>query len=286
MPEQQQAAPDWSQEGVEKQAAELEQKQVEQPDKIEKPAPEKTEGEDGEVKDKVEKVVPVGAMHEERAKRREATQRAQAAEQQAEQYKRQMLELMARMQQPAQPQIDPNDTLAVTQHTVQQTAAEVKALREASERQAQETQQQENVRRFVADVQAKEQEFLKEQPDGVEGVKFLKESRLNEYKAGGLSHAEASQRMLHDERELVIWAMRNGENPAKVAFDIAVARGYVSPAKKLEMQKNGQGASMPSGGSGKAGGAPSLEALLKMDSAEFAKATAGDKWEKLLKHHS
>lgn len=293
MPEQTvgQEAAEWSKESVEKQAAEIEQAQVEKPE-VEKPEvvvdghSDESSDEIGGVKDKVEKVVPIGAVTELRAQKREAVQRALAAEQRAEQIQRQMLEFMARQQQPAAPQIDSNDPLAVIQHQVTQTAEQQKAMLEQQQRQQYEQQQQQNYQNFVNAVKAQEAEFVKVQPDANEAIGFLKQSRVNEYKAGGLSHQEAVQRMLKDEHDLVVWAMQSGENPAKAAFDMAAARGYVSPKQKIAMQRDGQGASLPTGTGGKGGGEPSLEALLKMSGSDFAKATAGDKWEKLLKKHS
>lgn len=279
MPEQTVAPSEsWTPESVEQQAVELEKKEAEQVE------PEKEEAE-VETKDKVEKVVPIGAVTELRAQKREAVQRAQAAEAQNQQLQRQMLEFMAR-QQPAQQQVDPNDPLAVLQDTTQRTAAELRYMREEQARQQQGNQQQAAYQQFVAHVQAQEAEFIKVQPDASEGIAFLKQNRVNEYKAAGLTHNEAMQRMLKDEHDLVVWASQAGENPAKAAFDMAVQRGYVSPKQKLEMQRNGQGASLPTGQGGKGGGEPSLEALLKMSGPDFAKATAGDKWEKLLKKHS
>jgi hypothetical protein len=70
---------------------------------------------------------------------------------------------------------------------------------------------------------------------------------------------EAARRQLHqDEVNLSAEAFKNGDNPAKVAYDMAIARGYVPPKQRLDMQKEGQGASMPSGSGGKSGGLPSL----------------------------
>jgi len=119
----------------------------------------------------------------------------------------------------------------------------------------------------------------------MQAINFAKQARVKEYMAVGLSQNEALQRLAVDEHQLVQTAIQNGENPAQVAFNWAKARGYVSPKQKLEMQQEGQKASLPTGGGGKGGGDPSLEALLKMSPKDFAKATAGDNWEKLLRKY-
>lgn len=269
---------EWSQESVEQQATEIE--------KQEKPAEEKSEQEEP-TKEKVETVVPLPALQEERAKRREATQRAQDFERQLAEQARFNQQLLARIAQGQQPQApDPNaDPFGAVIHTTQQTQAELRQIRqEQAQRDAWQNQQQQ-YQNFVGAVKAHEATFAQQQPDYPEAIKFAKEARISEYKAMGLSADQARQRLSNDEHELVQWAFQSGENPAKAAFDWAVARGYVPAQKKLEMQREGQGASTPTGSGGRSGGAPSLESLLKMDSKDFAKATAGDNWEKLLKKY-
>lgn len=283
-----QAAPDWSQESVEKAAA------VE----AEKPKPEGEQAEGGEPAEQTEaepkvqevrrkeKVVPYDAFHEERAKRKEATQRYTALEGQFQQLARQQQELLARLQpKEAAPDLA-TDPAAALLHAQKQTQEQLNEIAQKQARGDQDALQRQQVTAFVAHVREQNESFTKEQPDANEGIAFLKNSRVEEYRAMGMSEVEAKQRMLKDEWDLTQWAVQNGENPAQVAFNMAKVRGYVSPKQKLEMQKEGQGASTPSGGAGKSGGPPSLEALLKMPAADFAKATEGGKWEQLLKKHS
>lgn len=273
------AEQEWSQESVEKQAEEAQ---------VEKPEPDKVETpEETPVKEKVESVVPLPALQEERAKRREAVQRAQAFEQQLAEQARFNQQLLARFAQQQQPQApDPNvDPFGNIVHTTHQTQAEIRQIRqEQAQRDAWQNQQAQQMQWQQA-VQSHESAFRQQTPDYDEAVKFAQAARMNEYQAMGLSRDAAAQRLTQDKVELIQWAFQSGENPAKAAYDWATARGYVSAGKKLEMQKEGQGASTPSGGGGKSGGAPSLEALLKMDSKDFAKATSGDNWEKLLKKY-
>lgn len=281
MPEQQVEQPaNW----LEEAAAKPEEKLVEEA----KSEPEQTESEaeQPEAKEKVEKVVPLGALHESRAKEREARREAQAVRAEMEQMRRQQLEWMAKQGQPQpatapDPKQDPIGALVHNQSLTQQQLAEMRQQQTLADQRAAQQQQYNN---FVATVRAKNDEYVKERPDANDAINFLKSNRVEEYKAMGMSAQEATQRMLHDEVQLSQWALQNGENPAAVACRMAESRGYTAPEKKLEMQAKGQKASMPSGG-GKGGGLPSLDALLQMDSKDFQKATEGDNWAKLMKRH-
>lgn len=277
MPDEQQAS-NWLEEAATQQA----EKPV-----VEEPVVEESTEEPVKEKVVAEKVVPLGALHESRAKERQARQEAQAARSELEQFRRQYLESMQRQQQATAPQAPDKTTDPVGNitHTLEQTQAQLADIQKASIAQQQEALQRRQFEGFVAEVRTRAEAFTKEQPDANDGINFLKKSRVEEYKAMGMTGQEAQQRMLHDELQLSQWAMGNGENPAQVAYNMAIARGYVAPDKKLDMQSRGQGASMPAGSGGKGGSTPSLEALLKMDSKDFAKATSGDNWEKLMKKH-
>jgi myosin heavy subunit len=282
MPEQpagEVASQEWSQESVEKQA--IEQAEA-KPD-----AKPEGETETDPPKEKVD-YVPHKAFHEERARRKEAQRQAQELQAQNAQLVRQQQEILARMQQQtAVQQLPPaDDPLAVMQHGIGQTQAELRALRERQEWQDRQTYEQNQWAQFTNAVHTAQSQFASEQPDAIDGINFLKQGRFKEYVAMGMTQ-DAARRQLHqDEVNLSAEAFKNGDNPAKVAYDMAVARGYVPPKQRLDMQKEGQGASMPSGSGGKGGGLPSLDALLKMSPGEFAKATSGENWEKLMKKHS
>jgi hypothetical protein len=247
-------------------------------------APESTE-ESPQAKEKVEKVVPLAALHEERAKRREAAQREAGLRQELEAIRRQQLEILQRQQQPAPPPDAATDPLGALVHNQAQTQQRLDQIALQNWNNQQAAAQRQQYESFVSEVRTKAEAFVQEQPDANDGISFLKNGRVAEYKAMGMTTQEAQQRMLHDEWQLSQWALQNGENPAQVAYNMAIARGYVAPEKKLDMQARGQNASMPHAGGGKSGGTPSLETLLKMDSKEFAKATSGDNWAKLMKKH-
>lgn len=267
MPEQ------WNEASVEAEAQKLET--VETPVETE-PTPQVRE----KVEERVEKVVPLGALDSERAKRREIQARETATRQELEQVRRELVEIRAKQQpQPPDASQDPAGAILYQQQLTQQQLEEMQRQRTFEQQQQAQRQQFDG---FVAEVRSRAGEYVKANPEAEGAIDFLKQSRVEEYKAMGMSHAEANQRMLKDELDLSAWALQNGDNPAEVAHNMARARGYVASKQKLEMQKAGQGASTPSGGGGKSGGQPSYDALLKMSNAEFAKATEGDAWAKLM----
>lgn len=275
---------EWSQESVEKQAAEHQEPAVEQ----EAPAPEvETEAKE-KVVETVEKVVPLHALHESRAKEREQRMANQRLQQQVAELQRAQHELMQRLTQPPPPQIPTydQDPLGNLSGTVQQTQKQLQEIADANRRREEQSVQQAQWTQFVGAVQQANKAFESQEPNANDGINFWKQSLLKEYEASGMPRQVAAQRVMREEFELAHQALSMGENPAEVAYNRAVARGYVPSQKKLEMQEKGQKAALPNASSGKSGGLPSLEALLKMDRADFSKQTAGGNWEKLMKKYS
>lgn len=279
MPENQEQQAEWSQQGVEKQAEALQTEQTQQA--------ETQQAEGDEVKEKVERVVPHGAFHAEREERKKAQAQARAFENQLNQERQQYLMHLAQRQQAQAPQPPKFEEapLENLKHGIDTTAQQLANIQQHQARQQWEQQQRAQFEQFTNTVRSQADSYIREQPEAGEAIKFLKHGRYQEYKGMGMDEQAAVQRVLQDELDLSAWALERGENPAKVAHEMAVARGYKDSKQKLEMQRQGQGASLPTGG-GRSGGLPSLEALLKMDSKDFAKATAGDNWAKLLQKHS
>jgi hypothetical protein len=285
MPEQAPVqAPEWNAESVDQQTKALETS----PDTS---APEQQTAPEGEQTPEVQSQKPKdtpevelarmkGALAETRARmRNEAAQRKEL--------ERQLTVFQQQVQRQQQPQVqitpfeeDPGRHIA---QKLDITLAQQQQLARAEWERQQQAYQHQQQQAFVNHVNELGSEFVQAQPDALDGINFLKSQRVEQYKAGGLSAQEAVQRMLRDEFELVQWALQNEQNPHEVAFNMAKKAGYVSPAEKLRMQQQGQGAALPQSTGGKSGGKVSLEALAKMSSEEFAKATSGDNWAKLMK---
>lgn len=273
---------EWNAESFEQAAKAEEAKQA--PQEQQAPEPKAEEQPQELVEERVKKVVPLGALDKEKARRREAVAALQAKDAEIAQIRQEMAAMRQAQQaatapKPPDPSVDPAGAILFQQRQIQDR---LQAQEQENEQLKAQQGQQAQFQQFVSRVQTLDAEFAEEQPDSREAINFLKQSRVKEYEAGGLTRQEATQRMLKDELDLTVWAMQRGENPAAVAYRMASERGYVNSKQKLEMRKEGQGASGPSSGGGKSGGLPSYETMLKADRKTFAEMTKGDNWRKLM----
>jgi hypothetical protein len=241
---------------------------------------------------KEEPKVNLGALHEERAKRRqlqaEAAELRQKLAAQHEQLAQRIayIELLAQRQQSNQKPIDYNEdpvAFLATQN------AQIQEKLEAQEREKQEQRQanwqQEQTRQFVAAVNQSEAEFAKSNPDYLDAIAHAKSAKAREYMAVGYTQEQAQQLVLQDAAAIAQRAIQFGENPAEMAYNLAKTMGYKpkpNAEKKLEMMAEGQKAAKPSSGSAAFKGATKLEQIANMSVDEFAKATEGDNWAKLM----
>jgi hypothetical protein len=262
--------------------------QAEQADQ-EAPAeqPQETEALAPETEAKPEKLVPLQALHQARASEKEARRQARESQQNFERLQAQQVEMMRYMQQAQQPQMPAkaDDPIGYTAAGVEHLAQKMQnwEQKQAEERyQAQQAQQFEHFRGKVGHAEAV---FAQQNPDYQEAINWAKNRKIAEYVAAGMPEEYATQRLQAEVMQLAQMAFDNNESPAEAAYRMAKAIGYrnrgVSAEQKLEMQKQGQAATMPGGG-GVSGGRVSLEALSKLSGKEFIEATSGDNWRKLM----
>lgn len=233
------------------------------------------------------KTVPLAALHEERSRRKEEQRRSQELNSQFQALQRQQVEMVQYLQsQQQRPQApDPTvDPIGYGLNQNAQTQQEVQAIRQELQRRNQQDQQREAGQNFATLVRNGEQQFAETAPDYFDAVTWAKTRKLAEYTAAGMLEHEAAQRLDREIIDLTSTALARGDNPAEVAYRMSKAMGYtvkqVDATKKLEMQRDGNRASMPSGGSGQ-GSRLSLDSLMKMGSTDFLAATKGDNWKKL-----
>lgn len=246
-----------------------------------------------------QRTVPYGALAEERARRKELQRELQSAAE-AQQRLQGRLDLLHELaQQHAVPAAE-NGNEALPGHThdarpemppeaVPVTGAEQQA--EAAFR----TQLMHSVR-----------DVVRERPDFLAAYQHARQSRVSELVALGYAPHEALDITFDNELEIIRNAYSNGRNPAHVIYDYAQRHGYrgepstrsaqgaaataparggaLSEAEKVALAARGQATakslSMAGGGST---GTLTLEALAGMSDEEFAEATKGDRWQKLLK---
>lgn len=238
-----------------------------------------------------QKLVPLGALHEERQKRKNAEQSARQQQEQFRQLQAQQVEMMRYLQSlapqpPPVPSFD-QDPLTNIGASVQRTNAEVQDLRRQMSQDAYDRQQAQANQQFVSTVNMSEAQFAKQAPDYFDAVTFARQKKAAEYESVGMTEREAWDRVDWEASQLAAMALQRGESPAEVGYRLAKAIGYQGKANggdaqaRLNMQQAGRAAATPSGSAG-TGSRLSLDALAKMSGDEFLKATSGDNWRKLM----
>lgn len=241
-------------------------------DKKEEPAA--TELKEEEPEKKV--LVPHGAFHEERERRKELQKKLAEQEERSktlEDRQNKILEALAARNTPVQEQeyIDPlakiESELQQVKTTIQKSAAQIEEDNKNKEKEAK------FFNRYRASVDA----YTKDAPDFKEAYNYLIESRAKELSVFIKDQDKLNQRLAMDERSIVEEAFANEQNPGEVIHALAKERGYKmkEPEKKIEDIDKGLKNSKSLGSGGKVSGSEdnlsslSAEDLRDMSSEEF-----------------
>ncbi len=196
-------------------------------------------------------------------------------------------------QQPQKPQpIDPDaDPLGA----IKALAQEVPALKQQLEQRQVLDQQAEQERQFVAAYNQAADEFTKQTPDFPDAYRHLVEGRVKELELIGHDQATINQIVKAEELMIVNTALQQGRNPIETIYAVAKQRGFTKAAPsqpatqpandavRVEaMNKAEKATKTLSNAPGVASSTPTLDALVNMSETEFAEATAGGNWRKLL----
>lgn len=248
-----------------------------------------------------QRTVPLAALQEERAERKRLRDEVQQmrANQDA------LMQRILASQQPQtaqqEPQVqipdyatDPVGNLRAQLQLQQQQFQQVVGYLSGQEQQTQQvTQQQRAVQEVQNYLVTEEAAYRQQAPDYDAAANFLQQSRIAEYRALGIVNPMQIQQMLQqDIIGMTNIARQNGANPADAFYNLAKARGYKGAQGGQQAQQDAaarlatvaQGQQHAQSLSGTGGAAPSpmsMEKLLAMDDAEFAKATSGMNWQKL-----
>lgn len=236
------------------------------------------------------KTVPLAALHEAREKiriQREEFTQFKAEQARREQIIEQRLAALVQAQQPQAPAFDENPAehlrqqLQTVQQSQQATAEQIQQWHQAQQAEAQRQQ-------LAQRVAAVEAEFVQQAPDYEQALKHLASVRVRELVAFGNDEESARRQSVQELHQHAYWCAANGKNPAAIAYELAKARGYSSKpaapsvADNFKVQQKGVAASRSLGSGGAASGKPSVEALLSMTDEDFAAATKGNNWHKLM----
>lgn len=238
-----------------------------------------------------QKTVPLPALHEERAKRRELQAQLQAERERVAAMEARFQERLSMLQRAMQPQkevpsIDENP-VGHLKHSIEEVKAETQRANEQFQQWQEQQKQAQIIQAAASRVNAAEAEFTQQKPDYNEALNYYRAQRARELMAfSGLDEDQARQQVGRELVEGAIAHAAQGRNPAEIAYRLAEARGYkpqarVSDAQKIEVQQRGVAAAKTLGSGGTAGGL-SAKALLEMSDEDFSKATKGNKWRELM----
>jgi hypothetical protein len=183
---------------------------------------------------------------------------------------------------------------------------DLKETKEIVQRRQQEESQRAQINAFQNAVIADEQEFSRQADDYPQAVTYVKDLKFREYVALGLDAQQAAARVQQDAFALAQHAFQQGLSPSELAYRMAAAVGYKRAARvaaaqqddelatapvpqktqaeqAVEMRAAGAQRSKAAGGAGSTGGALTFAELANLDNEEFAKMTAGKKWDRLFK---
>ena len=246
---------------------------------VDPPAEEPAKAEPAKDDDKAKRMVPHGALHEERERRKQAEKRAERVE---ELFQRFMAERGQPKTEEKGPEIPAFDQDPANHLRVKQETAEQRLARLENERQA-----EAKINRLRQHVGAIEAEFAAKAPDDQDAVKFLQARKVAQYERSGMSRAEAVQAVANDAMMFTHAVLQRGLNPAEQAYELARDWGYTAkqpdkpkPEEKLETIRKGQEAAK-GGGGGSAPEAPaSLKSLADMDPSD---PNFDKEWDRLMR---
>lgn len=168
------------------------------------------------------------ALAEERAKRR-ATERQmlsiqQAMEQQREQFRQFLMQQQARQAEPIDPEVDVITHAKMLEHRLRQMeGANVQAMQQ---RQAM-AQQQAAVQQLTRTVEDYEAEFRQDYPDYDHATDYLLALEQRQLIRAGMPEQQAAKAVENWAMNMANVILSSGRNPAHVAYETAVERGYV-----------------------------------------------------------
>lgn len=234
------------------------------------------------------KVVPLAALHEERQRRKELAEELRQAREAQLALERKVEERLAALQKASEPQPpawedNPAEHL---RHQVTQVAQQTQATQQQIQQWQAQQAQQAQLQTLANRIQAHEQEFKAQNPDYEEAIVFARDRRVAELQALGVDELDARTQAGKELYEAAFAFASQGKNPAEIVYRVAQAKGYakkpaVTEADKFQAQKAGsQARGMGSGGQPKSN--LTAAQLLAMSDDEFAEATKGSKWEKLV----
>src|SRR5688572_21938537 len=246
-----------------------------------------------------QRTVPYGALAEERARRKELQRELQSA---------------IESQQRLQGRLDLLHELAQQQGSVEAGAGGEASPEHGDDLQHNDASGESPIpdldpqagAQFRTQLMHSVRDVMRERPDFLAAYQHARQARVSELCALGYAQEEALAITFDNEAEIIGNAYASGHNPAQLIYDYAQRHGYrgglagrsvqrtadvaprsapaMSEAEKVALAARGQATSKSlSNAGGGSTGTLTLEALAGMSDEEFAEATKGDRWQKLLR---
>jgi len=227
---------------------------------------------------KVEKMVSLAALHEERNRRREIDRQYRETQQQLAELKGKLsiVERLAPEKTEAKEPTVEEDIFGVVKNTTQTVADIQKQLKEQADQQKAEGERNALISAYRSDAA----KFETENPDFKTAYNHLLQSRAAELQTMGYTDPRALHEALtNDEMSIAQMALSQGKSAAEIIYNLAKQRGYAkaddkpSAAEKLANIEKGQAANKSLSSTGGTAGEADMtaEALLKMPMDEFEK---------------
>lgn len=186
-----------------------------------------------EKENRQERFVPLKALQEERAEKKQLREELrQYREWQAQLAQRlQQMPVTSQGQQPVpDPQTKPLDYINHVLGKVQATTTELQQWRQQQEQAA---QQRAAVQQVTDWASAQEQEFSKSQPEYHDAYRYAADARDKELQALGYADPAARAAIVRQNTaEIINNAIQQGKNPAELVWEYAQARGYTAKGKR------------------------------------------------------
>lgn len=241
--------------------------------------------------EKVQKVVPLAALHEERAKAKRMRDELNALHEQTRVGNERLNQLYQAMQQ-AQAQklpdleADPVNNLDMRQRAIEQALQQQNQV--LAHTQA-ERQREAAIAQLTNHVSAQEREYVAQAPDYHKALEHLKSTEVRALVALGHDEQQAAA-IVHNNFGSMAWQMaQRGENIPERVYELAKARGYtnqtVNPQgqQRIATAQKGVAASKSLGSGAGTTNNLTLESLASLPAEEFAEMTKDPKvWRRMM----
>lgn len=267
-----------------------------------------------------QRMVPHGALHEERQARRQERAEFEARLKTAEETNAKIMDRFEKFVAAIQPkapepeapkepdfQEDPAGWIKFQMEdkgkTIEELRKEISELKTGNQQRTEVESRQATIRDVMNYAVAKENDFKAKTPDYDAASDYLVESQRFELELNGLTADQVEQQIQFARLSIAAAAKQKGTNPAELIYQMAQKRGY-KPQQDAEGEGGGEqqqqqqrpsaearlaaarkGQQQSGGLSGARGNAPAgltVQALLEMSDAEFDEATSTPEGRKLM----